>query len=259
MSGGRPDQLALAAGLRHERTLSSAQFKGGRFRNTLPVAPGIKGNPWPVVGEYFFSDNHRVPRAPLPIIDPRPAWAKPVDTGLRATWLGHSTVLLEIDGVRVLTDPVFGERASPVSFAGPKRFHPTPVSIAQLPVLDAVLLSHDHYDHLCESSIRELARMGVPFVTSLGVGKHFSALGVAPERIHELDWWEEYVLPARRPPLHRGSRAAFLRQRDSAIATTRSGRRVASAPIGTASSSAATRASPRNSASSASGSGRSIS
>jgi L-ascorbate metabolism protein UlaG (beta-lactamase superfamily) len=104
-------------------------------------------------------------------------------------------VLLELGGVRVLTDPVFGERASPVTFAGPKRFHPTPVSIAQLPPLDAVLVSHDHYDHLCEASIRELSRRDVPFVTSLGVGARLAALGVAPERLTELDWWEEHTLP----------------------------------------------------------------
>jgi L-ascorbate metabolism protein UlaG (beta-lactamase superfamily) len=117
-------------------------------------------------------------------------WARPVETGLRATWLGHSTVLVEIDGMRVLTDPVWGERASPMSFAGPRRFHPVPVPVAALPPLDAVVISHDHYDHLDHPTVLQLARLGVPFVTSLGVGAHLEAWGVPPERITELDWWE---------------------------------------------------------------------
>jgi L-ascorbate metabolism protein UlaG (beta-lactamase superfamily) len=101
-------------------------------------------------------------------------------------------VVLEVDGVRVITDPVFGERASPVSWAGPQRFHRTPVSIDTLPPLDAVLLSHDHYDHLCRESIVALAKRGVPIVTSLGVGHHLESFGVPHEAIHELDWHESF-------------------------------------------------------------------
>jgi L-ascorbate metabolism protein UlaG (beta-lactamase superfamily) len=90
-------------------------------------------------------------------------------------------VLIEIDGHRVLTDPVFGQRASPFSFAGPKRFHPVPARLAELPPLDAVVLSHDHYDHLCASTIAALARMpAIPIVTSLGVGAHLERLGIQP-------------------------------------------------------------------------------
>jgi L-ascorbate metabolism protein UlaG (beta-lactamase superfamily) len=110
------------------------------------------------------------------------------------TWLGHSTTLLEIDGLRVLTDPVWGERASPVSFAGPRRFHRAPVAIDGLPRLDAILVSHDHFDHLDKPSVFALARLGAPFITSLGVGAHLQAWGVPPERIHELDWWESLSL-----------------------------------------------------------------
>ena len=114
---------------------------------------------------------------------------------MRATWVGHSTVLLELDGARVLTDPVWGERASPVSFAGPKRFQPVPVAIADLPELDAVIVSHDHYDHLDYPTIRELAKRDVPFFTSLGVGAHLEAWGVPAQRITELDWWERAEVP----------------------------------------------------------------
>ena len=121
---------------------------------------------------------------------------QPIDPGLRATWLGHSTVLIEIDGVRVLTDPVWGARASPFRLLGPRRFQPVPLRLRELPTVDAVLVSHDHYDHLDYPTIRALARhSAVPFVTSLGVGAHLQAWGVAPERITELDWWESHRLP----------------------------------------------------------------
>jgi L-ascorbate metabolism protein UlaG (beta-lactamase superfamily) len=136
--------------------------------------------------------------APLPARDPREIWLKSPETGLRASWLGHSTLLVEIDGVHVLTDPVWGERASPVSIAGPKRFQPIPVALADLPKLDAVIVSHDHYDHLDYPTILELVRSDVPFVTSLGVGAHLEAWGIAPERIFELDWWESVDIAAGR-------------------------------------------------------------
>lgn len=184
------------AGLRLERILSSPRFIRGAFRNTARVGPGLKhGSALPTMRDFFFGGQRRVPPAPLPSIDPRAAWRRPVDSGLRATWLGHSTVLLEIDGVRVLTDPVWGERASPFGFAGPKRFQPVPVRLEELPPIDLVVVSHDHYDHLDYPTIRALARTPVPFVTSLGVGAHLEAWGVAPARITELDWWERYELP----------------------------------------------------------------
>ncbi len=179
------------AGQRLERVRASRQYAEGRFRNTAPVGPGLQGNPLPVLGEYFFKASQRVPPAPLPLLSPLESWARRPESGFRVTWLGHSTLLLELDGARVLTDPVWGERASPLSFAGPKRFHEAPVPVDALPELDAVLVSHDHYDHLCRATIQTLARRRVPFITALGVGAHLEAFGVAPELITELDWWEE--------------------------------------------------------------------
>jgi L-ascorbate metabolism protein UlaG (beta-lactamase superfamily) len=175
--------------------LASPRFRDGSFRNTHGVKPGLKGSPLPTLGEYFFGGAERVPSVRLPLFDPREDWRAAPETGLRTTWLGHSTLLLEVDGARVLTDPVFGERASPVGFAGPKRFHRPPVSIAQLPELSAVLLSHDHYDHLCRTSIQALVARDVPIVTSLGVGARLECLGVPASRIVELDWWESYQVP----------------------------------------------------------------
>lgn len=189
---------AVPAGLRRERIQSSPRFKDGRFHNTEPLASPMAAQPlskqMSIMGEFFFGRARRTPAGVIPVESPLESWSRKVESGLRATWLGHSTVLLEIDGVRVLTDPVWGERVSPLSFAGPRRFHRAPVAIEQLPELDAVIVSHDHYDHLDYPSVRELARRGVPFVTSLGVGAHLEAWGVAPNRITELDWWEEKLL-----------------------------------------------------------------
>ena len=120
-------------------------------------------------------------------------------SGLRITWMGHSTMLVEIDGVRVLIDPVWDKRAAPVRWAGPKRFFEAPLALEDLPQIDVVLVSHDHYDHLGRSTIEGLARLstvaGARWVTSLGVGKILRSFGVKAERIVELDWTERVVVP----------------------------------------------------------------
>lgn len=189
--------LPPATGLRLERMRASAQFRDGAFVNTYAstAATAASAGAWAgVLAESLRRDPARRPSRPLPARDPRAAWARPASTGLRATWLGHSTVLLEMDGVRILTDPVWAERASPLAFAGPRRFQPIPVDIASLPPLDAVLISHDHYDHLDRAAVLALAARGERFVTSLGVGRRLEAWGVPAGRITELDWWESTEL-----------------------------------------------------------------
>jgi L-ascorbate metabolism protein UlaG (beta-lactamase superfamily) len=177
---------------------ASPQARDGRFRNLDDVRPDLKGLAPAIAGEFIFRGSQRAPSAPLPAHDPRALWMRAPETGLRITWLGHSTLLLEIDGVRILTDPVFGDRASPFSFMGPKRFHPVPVPLADLPPVDIVLLSHDHYDHLCRQTFTQLARSHVQVVTALGVGAHLEHYGVNHEQIHELDWHESIELPGVR-------------------------------------------------------------
>jgi L-ascorbate metabolism protein UlaG (beta-lactamase superfamily) len=187
-----------AQGARLERMQASAMWNGLGFRNVHPPLPGLRDAsvPRPTLKEFLSSGGRRAPTGPLPSQDPREAWSRPVQSGLRATWLGHSTVLIEIDGHRVLTDPVWGTRASPFRLLGPKRFQPVPLRLRQMPEVDVVVISHDHYDHLDYPTIRALARhSAVPFVTSLGVGAHLQAWGVAAERITELDWWESHRVP----------------------------------------------------------------
>jgi L-ascorbate metabolism protein UlaG (beta-lactamase superfamily) len=176
---------------------ASKQWDGEGFRNVHPIQPGLRdpAAKMPTISEFLHGGERRVPAAPLPSVVPVDRWTKPPGTGLRATWLGHSTVLIEIEGKRILTDPVWGPRASPSRLVGPKRFQPVPISLRSLPPLDAVIVSHDHYDHLDYPTIRELAKLPVPFVTSLGVGAHLEYWGVPAERITELDWWESYTLP----------------------------------------------------------------
>src|SRR5580698_4984714 len=106
---------ARASGARLERVKSCARYADGEFHNTAPVAPGLqKGSVGPTISEFLCGGQRRTPPGPLPSASPLSDWSRTPETGLRATWLGHSTVLLELDGLRVLTDPVWGARVSPV-------------------------------------------------------------------------------------------------------------------------------------------------
>ena len=185
LHGKRPNQQRV------DRIKASPRFNGRVFTNTFPVSQGLKADvKRPTMRDFLCGDEHRIPSGPLPLVNPIDRWKRPPETGLRVTWLGHSTLLIEIDGVRLLTDPVWGQRASPLPFAGPKRFHPPPAPLTALPSIDAVIISHDHYDHLDRSTIRALANSRVPFIASLGVGAHLEKWDVPAERITELDWWE---------------------------------------------------------------------
>ena len=179
---------------RHERMLAAPNFVNGRFVNPSGKKPGLKGSSFNVMREYMTSKVVRTPPGALPMVDPIVAWRDRSHTGLRTTWLGHSTVLLELDGARILTDPVWADRASPFTSLGPKRFHRPPVALDRLPPLDAILVSHDHYDHLDAATISTLAN-AAPFITALGVGARLEKLGVPSERITELAWWETAEVP----------------------------------------------------------------
>ncbi|MDN3614995.1 MBL fold metallo-hydrolase [Vibrio gallaecicus] len=107
--------------------------------------------------------------------------------------LGHSSVAMKLDNQLILTDPVFSDRASPVQWAGPKRFHKTPITLSELPNIDTIVISHDHYDHLDKASVKVLAEKTGLFLTPLKVGQLLIKWGVPQEKVVELDWWQSHT------------------------------------------------------------------
>jgi L-ascorbate metabolism protein UlaG (beta-lactamase superfamily) len=175
-------------GARAERARHSPQYRDGKFHNSTPSTTLAPGTIAKTLGDMIRGREQRTPRQPIPVLaGPAPAATE----GLHITWYGHASTLIEIDGRRVLFDPQWSDRCSPSHLVGPRRLHPNPVELADLPRLDAIVISHDHYDHLDMSTVKELARtQSAPFLVPLGVGAHLDRWGVAPERIIELDWDE---------------------------------------------------------------------
>jgi L-ascorbate metabolism protein UlaG (beta-lactamase superfamily) len=207
-SRSRPrSRLAAALGLaafgapptgeRAERLLSSPQYRDGAFHNKAPTrmlrpdAAESRG----MLRELLRNDPRRRPGGAVPLVAEPGAAAD----GLHLTWYGHASVLVEIEGRRVLLDPVWSRRCSPSQRIGPRRLHPVPVALDRLPALDAVVISHDHYDHLDYPTVKALtARRSAPFVVPLGVGAHLDRWGVPADRIVELDWDESVDLDGLR-------------------------------------------------------------
>jgi len=193
---------------------------GRKFQNPLPTTVGDWRTMFKVLGRYLTNRAETTPAKPLgPFRTDAGLFETEPASGLRVTWMGHSTMLIEIDGVRVLVDPVWDERAAPMTWAGPRRFFQPPLPLEELPRVDLVLISHDHYDHLGAQTIPKLARLqklcGARWVTALGVGPILEGWGVKPDRITELDWTgsirvadlEVTALPAR----HFSGRSLFRR------------------------------------------------
>jgi len=177
-------------GARLERARRSPQFAVDRFRNVEPRA-GADGSTREMLRRQFFGDEERHPASPVPVVKRSASdYATPPASGLRATWIGWSSVLVEIDGQVVLTDPIWSERCSPSTLVGPKRLHEPPMPLDQLPRVDAVVISHDHYDHLDMDTVRALAAEGTHFAVPLGIGAHLERWRVPAAQIHELDWRE---------------------------------------------------------------------
>ncbi|MZE52359.1 MBL fold metallo-hydrolase [Streptomyces sp. SID5770] len=190
----RPESFgADSTGERLARIRRSPNFRDGIFQNPEQARRGPSGSTVELARTYFEKEG-RARRAPTGAIPVHPTTVadlvRPPATGLRLTWLGHSGVLAEIDGHRVLFDPVWGDRCSPFPFAGPKRLHPVPVPLAALGPVDVVVISHDHYDHLDLPTIKALATTDTLFAVPLGVGAHLERWGVSASRLRELDWNE---------------------------------------------------------------------
>ncbi|MET0594926.1 MAG: MBL fold metallo-hydrolase [Polyangiaceae bacterium] len=173
-----------------ERMKASPEFVRDHFENLEPTGL-MKVGPTTTLRQWLFGDEQRVPNCPLPLVtDAATRLAAPPSSGLRITWLGHSTTLIEIDGATILTDPNWSERASPSRWVGPRRFHPPPLALADLPHIDAVIVSHEHFDHLDMATMQALAPRGVAFHVPLGIGAHLESWGVPRTQITEHDWWE---------------------------------------------------------------------
>ena len=128
------------------------------------------------------------PAQPVPLVTPDPS----VIAGeLAVTWYGHSSAVIEVDGYRILADPVWSDRCSPSRAVGPQRLHPVPTTLEAMPAIDAVIISHDHYDHLDVDTIKQLAQtQRAKFFVPLGVGAHLRTWDIPENRIIELDWNE---------------------------------------------------------------------
>jgi len=169
---------------------------------------------------FLFGAAARKPKStPGPFSTDARIYSTTSSTGLRITWFGHSSSLIEIDGIRILVDPVWEARAAPTQWVGPKRFFPPTLALSELPALDAILVSHDHFDHLGADTVSRLARMErmreTRWITALGVCDILGSFGVARDRCTELDWMQSVqmgplkliALPAR----HFSGRSMFNR------------------------------------------------
>ena len=169
----------------------SPQYKDGKFNdmgNALDMSfTDYVSTTW----DFLFTRNHRTPNTELPVkqVDLSHFNSRGSDQ-LNVTWLGHSSLMINIDGYKILADPVFEKR---ISVFGPTRFSgDVPLDIQQIPKIDAVLISHDHYDHLNKFSVQHLIDKSNKFIVPLAVGAQLIDWGVPRDKIVELDWWQEY-------------------------------------------------------------------
>ena len=173
--------------------ITPAARLGKKFVNPEPTQIGGLSTIFKIGPRFFLGAAARSPKhTPGPFLtDPRVFSSSP-RSGLRITWMGHSTSLVEIDGIRILIDPVWEQRAAPAQWVGPKRFFPPPLPLADLPPIDAVIISHDHYDHLGATTISTLAKLpqlqAARFISPLGVDTILQSFGVPSARCTALDW-----------------------------------------------------------------------
>jgi N-acyl-phosphatidylethanolamine-hydrolysing phospholipase D len=148
---------------------------------------------WRFVIPRLLSSTFAPPRATFPVVTNDGRALRENGSAPTVTWVGHSTLLVQLDGVNLLTDPIWSDRASPVRFAGPRRVAPPALRLEDLPPIDLVLVSHDHYDHLDAPTVRRLWSLHRPrFVAPLGLKAWFAELGI--DAVDELDWWDSRTI-----------------------------------------------------------------
>lgn len=174
----------------------STQFNNGKFQNAKAFSPSSLKTMASILWRYISETRvDAAPTSPVPLLlMHKTQLLNDVGNGDSLYRLGHSSLLLALEGEFWLIDPVFSQRASPFQWLGPKRFHPTPIAIEGLPKVKGVIISHNHYDHLDYSTIIKLKDQVDLFVTPLGVGKQLVSWGVDANKVHELDWWQELAI-----------------------------------------------------------------
>jgi L-ascorbate metabolism protein UlaG (beta-lactamase superfamily) len=190
---------ASSRGERARRMRASPNFKDGTFHNQSSTRTMVPGSATSMLRQALLGGEQRTPLAPIPLATPSLDSPGATGDGLSITWYGHASALAEIDGAKVLFDPVWSDRCSPSRLVGPKRLHRPPVDLDQLPRLDAIVISHDHYDHLDMATVQELTRtQDAPFLAPLGIGAHLERWKVPADRIVELDWNEHVDIAGTR-------------------------------------------------------------
>lgn len=182
-----------AAGGGEARYENSPQFREGLFRNMDNPDELPSASAWRIWSRFIVGSKvDTVPVDAIPVHALDRAQLDALDTKANhVVRLGHSSHLLKLRGKYWLIDPVFSDRASPVQWAGPKRFHKPPIALEQLPQIEGVILSHDHYDHLDVATIEYLAKSVQRYFVPLGVRARLVEMGVPAERVTELDWWQD--------------------------------------------------------------------
>lgn len=176
-------------------SLAGSQKNGRKFINTIPTLEAGFNKFVPILREYMSNKAENTPKHALgPFFTDTSVYDAAPATGLRITWIGHTSLLIEIDGIRILTDPVWSDRVSFSNFIGPKRFFAPPLALTDLPPLDVVLISHDHYDHLDKNTIRYFAKKEIPFICPLGVCTYLEDWGISKFYIHEVDWGDSVMI-----------------------------------------------------------------
>ena len=176
---------------RLERIKKSPNYKNGVFQNLSPTPVMAEDASYiDMIKKQFSSDSAREPNKPLPSI--KRDLTKQLSDKPTITWFGHSTYLIQIEGKNILIDPVFSKSTSPVQFVGNKKYLGTEIyAAADFPVIDYLILSHDHYDHLDYQATIDMKPKVKQYYMPLGVGSHLESWGIDSAKIHELDWWQE--------------------------------------------------------------------